>query len=103
MEKSRIRDKHLGSATLEHTLLKIFFGLKLNNSLKIGPSVFLYQFQNNIILNFVKFVAAKKYDNKFFSPLFYVTVLGSGIRDPGSVMGKNQDTGSRINIPDPPH
>jgi hypothetical protein len=28
---------------------------------------------------------------------------GSGIRDPGSGMGKNQDPGSGINIPDPPH
>jgi hypothetical protein len=27
----------------------------------------------------------------------------SGIRDPGSEMGKNQDPGSGINIPDPPH
>jgi hypothetical protein len=28
---------------------------------------------------------------------------GSEIWDPGSVMGKNQDPGSGINIPDPPH
>jgi hypothetical protein len=28
---------------------------------------------------------------------------GSGIRDPGSGMGKNQDLGSGINIPDPQH
>jgi len=28
---------------------------------------------------------------------------GSEIRDPGSGMGKNQDPGSGINIPDPPH
>jgi hypothetical protein len=28
---------------------------------------------------------------------------GSGIRDPGSGMGKNQDPGSGINIPDPQH
>jgi hypothetical protein len=27
----------------------------------------------------------------------------SGIRDPGSGMGKNQDPGSGINIPDPQH
>jgi hypothetical protein len=31
----------------------------------------------------------------FFSPLSFVGVLGSG-------MGKNQDPGSGINIPDPP-
>jgi hypothetical protein len=28
---------------------------------------------------------------------------GSGIRDPRSGMGKNQDPGSGINIPDPQH
>jgi hypothetical protein len=28
---------------------------------------------------------------------------GSEIRDPGSGMGKNQDPGSGINIPDPQH
>ncbi len=60
----------------------------------------------------------------FFSSLSFVAVFGSGIRDPGSGirdprsgirdpgseirdpgsgMGKNQDPGSGINIPDPPH
>jgi hypothetical protein len=46
----------------------------------------------------------------FFSPLSFVAVFGSGIRDPGSAirdpgsgMGKNQDPGSGINIPDPQH
>jgi hypothetical protein len=39
----------------------------------------------------------------FFSPLSFVAVLGFGIRDPRSGMGKNQDLGSGINIPDPPH
>jgi hypothetical protein len=53
----------------------------------------------------------------FFSPLSFVTIFGSGIRDPrsgirdpgsgirdaGSGMGKNQDPGAGINIPDPPH
>jgi hypothetical protein len=34
----------------------------------------------------------------FFSPLSFVAV-----RDPGSGMGKNQDPGSGINIPDPQH
>jgi hypothetical protein len=57
------------------------------NSLKIGPN-----FKSNIIFNFVKFVTTKKkYD--FFSPLSFVR----------SGMGKNQDPGSGINIPDPPH
>ncbi len=39
----------------------------------------------------------------FFSPLSFVVVFGSGIQDPGSGMGKNQDPGSGINIPDPQH
>jgi hypothetical protein len=40
----------------------------------------------------------KKYENKFFSPLSFVPVLGSG-----SGMDKHQDPGSEINIPDPQH
>jgi hypothetical protein len=40
---------------------------------------------------------------KFFPPLSFLPVFGSGIRDPGSGMGKNQDPGSGINIPDPQH
>jgi hypothetical protein len=51
----------------------------------------------------VKFVTTKKYDNKFVSPLSFVAVFGSGIRDPESGMGKNQDPGSGIKIPDPQH
>jgi hypothetical protein len=39
--------------------------------------------------------------SNFFSPLSFVAVFGSEIRDPGSGMGKNQDPGSGINIPDP--
>jgi hypothetical protein len=59
----------------------------------------------------VKFVATKKCLKKnFFSPLSFLPVFGSGIRDPGSEirdpgsgMGKNQDSGSGINFPDPQH
>jgi hypothetical protein len=43
------------------------------------------------------------FDKRFFSPLSFLPVLGSGIRDPGSGMGENQDPGSGINIPDPQH
>jgi hypothetical protein len=32
----------------------------------------------------------------FFSPLSFVAFFVSGIRDPGSGMGKNQDPGSEI-------
>jgi hypothetical protein len=39
----------------------------------------------------------------FFSPLSFDAVFVSGIRDPGSGMGTNQDPGSGINIPDPQH
>jgi hypothetical protein len=60
--------------------------------------------KNKIIFSFVKFVATKNGLRKiFFSPLSFVAVFGSGIRNPGSGMGKNQDSGSGINIPDPPH
>ncbi len=59
----------------------------------------------------------KRYDKIFFSPLSFVPVFGfrireprsvirnprSGIRDTGYGMGKNQDPGSGINIPDPQH
>jgi hypothetical protein len=43
----------------------------------------------------------KRYDNKFFfTPVFHCCFW---IRDPRSGMGKNQDPGSGIKIPDPPH
>jgi hypothetical protein len=57
----------------------------------------------------VKFVAIKKrFENNFFyHPSLQLLFLDprSGIRDPGSGMGKNQDPGSgkKINIPDPQH
>jgi hypothetical protein len=45
----------------------------------------------------VKFVATKKgMTIIYFPPLSFVAVFGSG-------MGKNQDPGSGINIPDPQH
>ncbi len=45
----------------------------------------------------MKFVSTKKgMTTNFFSPLSFAAVLGSGIRDPGSGMGKNQDPGSEI-------
>ena len=68
-----------------------FFGKKFYNSLKIGPNYFL---KTKIIYNFVKFCGyIKSLTSKFFSPLSFVAVFGSGIRDPGSGMGKNQDPG----------
>jgi hypothetical protein len=71
-----------------------FWGKKFYNSLKIGPNFVFQQFRNKIIFNFVKFVATKKgLTTNFFSPLSFVAVFGSGIRDPGS----------GINIPNPQH
>jgi hypothetical protein len=69
-------------------------GKKFYNSLKTGTNFFLQHLKNKIIFNFVKFVATKKgLTKKKFSPLSFVAVFGSGIRDPGSGMGKNQDPG----------
>jgi hypothetical protein len=79
-------------------------GKNFNNSWKIGLNFFLQHIKNKIIFSFVKFVATKNgLTKKFFSPLSFVAVFGSEIRDPGSGMGKNQDPGSGINIPDPQH
>jgi hypothetical protein len=69
-------------------------GKKFYNSLKFGPNFYLQQFKNKIVLNFVKFVATKKgmaMTTNYFSPLSFVAVFGSGIRNPGSGMGKNHD------------
>jgi hypothetical protein len=70
------------------------------NSLKTGPNFFLQHLKSKIIYNFVKFGATKKYlTTNFFSPLSFVAVFGSGIRDPGSGMGSGMfipDFGSRI-------
>jgi hypothetical protein len=69
-------------------------GKKFYYSLKTGPNFFLQHLKNKIILNFVKFVATKiGFTTNFFSPLSFVAVFGSGIRDPRSGMGKNQDPG----------
>jgi hypothetical protein len=48
--------------------------------------------KNKIIYNFMIFVATKKGRTKFLSPSSFVAV-GSGIRNPGSGMDKNQDPG----------
>ncbi len=80
-----------------------FLGKKFYNSLKIGPNFFLQHFKNKIVQFCEIYDPKKRYDNKFFSPMSFIAVFGSGIRDPGSRMGKNQDPGSGINIPDSPH
>jgi hypothetical protein len=62
-----------------------FLCKKFYNYLKTRPNFFLQHFKNKIIFNFVRFVATKKgITTNFFSPLSFVEVFGSGIRDPGS-------------------
>jgi hypothetical protein len=52
----------------------------------------------------VKFVAIKKrMKTNFVSPLSFVAVFGSGIRDPGWVKIRIRDPGYGINIPDLQH
>ena len=52
------------------------------------------------MFNYVKFVATKKgMTTNFFSPQSLASVFGSGIRDPGSGMGKNLDPGCLSRIP----
>ncbi len=76
-----------------------FFVKKFYNSLKIGLNFFLQHFKNKIIYNFVKFMATKKLWQLFFvHPCLLMRFL-----DPGSGMGKNQDPGSGITIPEPQH
>ncbi len=61
-----------------------FLGKKFYNSLKTGPTFFLQHFKNKITYNFVKFVARKRYGNKFFfhpSLLLLFLDPGSEIRD----------------------
>ncbi len=102
---SRIRNRFFpdpGSQT------HIFDNKRFYNSLKIDPNFFLQTSKNKIIYNFVKFVAIKKGFHPsllllFFDPGSEIRDPRSGIRDPGSEMGKNQDPGSEINIPDPQH
>jgi hypothetical protein len=48
-------------------------GKKFNNSWKIGQNI-----KNEIILNFVKSVATKRYENKFFHPSLLLLLLGGG-------------------------
>ncbi len=81
----------------KHILLRFndnFLGRKFYNSLWIGPNFFLRQLKINIIYNFAIFVATKKgRTTKFFSPLSFVAIFGSGIRYPGSEI---RDRGSGI-------
>jgi hypothetical protein len=101
---SGIRNRSFPDPGSQTHIFDNFWGKKFYNSLKIDTHFFLQTSKNKIIYNFVNFAAIKKVlTTHFFSPLSFVTVFGSGIRDTGSGMGKNQDPGSGINIPDPQH
>ncbi len=59
-----------------------FLGKEFYNSLKTDPNFILRHLKNLIIFNFEKFVATKKgLTNNFFSPLSFIAVFGSGIRN----------------------
>ncbi len=78
----------------------IIFWVKTSIILWYLAQIFSLSFQKQNNIQFCEiFGYKKKYDNKFFfTPLFCCCFW---IRDPGSEMGKNQDLGSGINIPDP--
>ncbi len=56
----------------------------------------LHQFKGKIIFNFVIFVATKKATNNSSSPLSFVAVFGSGIRDPAWIKIRIRNKKSRI-------
>jgi hypothetical protein len=89
-----------GSQTHIFESLVTVFLIKSSIILKIGPEFFLQHFKDKIIFNYVKFGLQKRSDsdNKFFFTLLFCCCL-----DLGSGMGKKQDPGSGINIPDPQH
>ncbi len=90
---------HIFKSFLTIFLVKSFLSLW-----KLAKIFFLQHFKTKIIYNFVKFVATLKgMTTYFFFASLFCYCFESGIRDPGSGMGKNQDPGSAINIPDPPH
>ncbi len=76
--------------------------LTVYNSLKTGLHFFLQYFMKKIIFSFVKFVATKKGMTTNFQIVFHPSLLLL-FWDPGSGMGKYQDPGFGINIPDSQH
>jgi hypothetical protein len=59
-----------------------FLCKKFYNSLKCGQNFFVQHFKNKFFFNFVKFLATKKgITTNFFSPLSFVEIFGSKIRD----------------------
>jgi hypothetical protein len=76
-------------------LMTYFGGKKFYNSLLIGLNFFLHHFKNKIFFQFCDICGytRKKVEQQIFSPLSFVAVFGSRIRDPGSEMDKKQDPG----------
>ncbi len=96
------RISNAGSQTHIWELSDNFLGKKFYNSLKIGPNFFLQHFKTKIIFNLWNLWLHKKvYQQIFFHPSLFLLFLDPRI--PGSGMGKNQNPGSGINIPDPQH
>jgi hypothetical protein len=84
----------LGSRThIFKSLVISFSGKKFYNSLKIGPNFFLQHSKNKIIFNLVNFMSTKKGMTTNFSPLSFIAVFGSEIRDPGWVKIRIRDPG----------
>ncbi len=93
-----------GSQTHIFESLVTTFWVKSSIILWNLAQIFSWAVQNLNNFTFCEICGYKKmFDKNFFPPLSFLPVFGSGIRDPGSGMGKNQDPGSGINIPDPPH
>jgi hypothetical protein len=71
-------------------------GKKFYDSLKIGPNFFLQNFKNKIVQFCEIYDSKKGMTTNFFSPMSFIAVFGSGIRDPGWVKIRIGDLGSRI-------
>jgi hypothetical protein len=72
---------------------------KFNNSGKIVPN-FFFSIKKKIRAEFWQICDYKKWFDKPFSSDNCLLLV---FLDPGSEMSKNEDPGSAINIPDPPH
>jgi hypothetical protein len=63
--------------------------------MSVGSIFVLNLFKNQIIFNFVKFMATIRGEATNFPPSSFVVVVGSGIRDPGSNNNRdNKKSGS---------
>ncbi len=91
-----------GSRTHIFESLVTIFWAKILWFLWIGSNFLCTCSKRKQFFTFVIFVATKKgRGQQIFSPSSFVAVVGTGIRDSGSWMDKDQDPGSGINIRDP--